>query len=206
MRLRKTKGKTGLARQFRRITVFSYPGERHRGFLRCGPLILSCALGRSGIAHLKREGDGATPAGRHRLLSLYVRRDRLPGPRSALPARSLRRNDGWSEDVRHGRYNCPVRLPSSAAHEAMWRDDRLYDIVGVLDWNMRPRIRGRGSAIFLHVARPFHAPTAGCIALEYRDLTRLLALAGRHAEFLVAAKPRKLCAAGPGRRRRMNCP
>jgi len=192
MRLRKTEGKTGLARQFRPITVFSYPGERHRGFLRCGPLTLPCALGRTGITHLKREGDGATPAGRHRLLSLYVRRDRLPGPRSALPARPLRRNDGWSEDRRHGRYNCPVRLPSSAAHETMWRDDRLYDVVGVLDWNMRPRVRGRGSAIFLHVARPSYAPTAGCIALKFRDLTRLLALAGRHAEFLVAPKPRKL--------------
>ena len=73
----------------------------------------------------------------------------------------------------------------------MWRDDHLYDIVGVLDWNISPRVRGRGSAIFLHLARPGYRPTAGCIALSRRDLGLLLGAAGRHPCFLVAAKPRK---------------
>ena len=107
----------------------------------------------------------------------------------------MRPEDGWCEDPAHGRYNCPIRLPSSAGHEAMWRKDNLYDIVGVLDWNMRPRIRGRGSAIFLHLCRPGFAPTAGCIALRLPDLRLLLAVAGRRPEFLVAAKPRKAAAA-----------
>lgn len=192
MRKLRTDEKAPLARARRPITVFSSPGERHRGLLRCGALSLPCAIGRSGVLHLKREGDGGTPAGRHRLLSLYVRRDRLPGPRSPLAIRAMRKNDGWSEDVRHGRYNCPIRLPSSAGHETMWREDSLYDIVGVLDWNMRPRVRGRGSAIFLHLCRPGFKPTAGCIALRLEDLKRLLAACGPHAEFLVATKPRPL--------------
>lgn len=192
MRTRKATKRPGLARSAAPITVFSSPGDRHRGVLRRGSLQLRCALGRSGITHLKREGDGATPAGRHRLLSLYVRRDRLAGPRAALPMRALRRNDGWCEDARHGRYNCAIRLPSAAGHETMWRTDRLYDLVGVLDWNFVPRIRGRGSAIFLHLCRPGFAPTAGCIALEFPALKRLLAIAGPRPEILVRPKPRKL--------------
>ena len=103
----------------------------------------------------------------------------------------MRRNDGWCEDSRHGRYNCPIRLPSSSGHETMWRDDHLYDVVGVLDWNMRPRVRGRGSAIFLHLARPGYGPTAGCIALEKHDFARLLAVAGPRPCFSIRAKPRK---------------
>jgi L,D-peptidoglycan transpeptidase YkuD (ErfK/YbiS/YcfS/YnhG family) len=175
----------------RRITVFSSPRERHRGIVRCGPLTLPCAIGRSGIAHLKREGDGATPAGRHRIVSLYVRRDRLPVPRTTLPLRVMQPHDGWCEDPAHGRYNCPIRLPSSAGHETMWRNDRLYDLVGVLDWNMRPRIRRRGSAIFLHLSRPGFQPTAGCIALTLGDLKRLLAVTGPRPEIHIGASPRK---------------
>jgi L,D-peptidoglycan transpeptidase YkuD (ErfK/YbiS/YcfS/YnhG family) len=184
--------KRGLARPRRRITVFSLPRERHRGLLRCGSLSLPCSLGRNGITHLKREGDGCTPAGRLRLVSLVVRRDRLPGPPSLIPARAMRRDDGWCEDAHHGRYNCAIRLPSPAGHETMWRADRLYDVVGVLDWNFSPRIRGRGSAIFLHLCREGFGPTAGCIALRLGDLKRLLAAAGRRPEFLVAAKPRRI--------------
>ena len=194
MRVRKGGESLDVASRLRRITVYSSARDRHRGFLRCGPLVLPCALGRAGVTHLKREGDGATPAGRYRLLSLYNRSDRASRPSTPLPLRAMRIDDGWCEDATHGRYNCPIRLPSSAGHERMWRKDNLYDIVGVLDWNMRPRIRGRGSAIFLHLCRPGFAPTAGCIALRLPDLRRLLTIAGRRPEFLVAAKPRKIAA------------
>lgn len=159
--------------------------------VRCGWRHFPCALGRAGVTHLKREGDGATPAGRYRLLFLYYRPDRVPRPKAQLPMRPLRPEDGWCEDPEHGRYNCPVRAPNAAAHETMWREDHLYDIVGVLDWNLKPRIRGRGSAIFLHLARPGYAPTAGCIALTRRDLALLLAAAGPHPVFLVTHKPRR---------------
>jgi L,D-peptidoglycan transpeptidase YkuD (ErfK/YbiS/YcfS/YnhG family) len=153
---------------------------------------LKCALGRSGVTHLKREGDGATPAGRLRLLFLIFRPDRGLRPRSALPCRVMRPSDGWCEDPTSGRYNCPIRLPAAAGHDRMWRNDPLYDVVGVLGWNMVPRIRGRGSAIFLHLARPGYAPTAGCIAFAPRDLRLLLAAAGPRAEFVTGAKPRRI--------------
>jgi L,D-peptidoglycan transpeptidase YkuD (ErfK/YbiS/YcfS/YnhG family) len=176
----------------RRITVFSSPGMRSRGRLVCGALTLACALGRSGVSHLKREGDGATPAGRLRLLSLYVRADRLIRPPTSLAVRVMGKRDGWCEAPRHGSYNRPIRLPSAAGHETMWRADHLYDIVGVLDWNFRPRASYRGSAIFLHLCRPGFAPTAGCIALKLHDLRRLLAAAGPRPEFCVSTSPRRL--------------
>jgi len=104
----------------------------------------------------------------------------------------MRKDDGWCDDVEHGRYNCPVRLPFSASHETMWRDDGLYDVVGVLDWNLRPRIRRRGSAIFLHLAGPGFPPTAGCIAVTRRGLSLLLAACAAEPCLVVAAKPRRL--------------
>jgi L,D-peptidoglycan transpeptidase YkuD (ErfK/YbiS/YcfS/YnhG family) len=189
--MRKTRRHPRLASSTRAITVFSSPRDRSRGLLRCGSLALACALGRGGVTRIKREGDGATPAGRYRLLRLIVRRDRLPGPPSPLPARAMRSDDAWCEDPTHGRYNTSVRAPSPAAQDHMWRADHLYDIVGLLDWNFTPRVRGRGSAIFLHLARPGLTPTAGCIALRGPELKRLLAAAGARPEFRVAAKPRK---------------
>jgi L,D-peptidoglycan transpeptidase YkuD (ErfK/YbiS/YcfS/YnhG family) len=191
MRARKKKRKVALASDLRVITVISLPREPHRGLVRCGPLLLKCALGRSGVTHLKREGDGATPAGRLRLLSLILRPDRGPPPRSALAARVMRPDDGWCEDETSGRYNRQIRLPASDGHETMWRGDNLYDVLGVLDWNLSPRVRGRGSAIFLHLARPGYGPTAGCIALCRRDITLLLAAAGPRPIFVVDGKPRR---------------
>jgi L,D-peptidoglycan transpeptidase YkuD (ErfK/YbiS/YcfS/YnhG family) len=105
--------------------------------------------------------------------------------------RAMRRGDGWCEDVASGLYNRPIRLPSPAGHETMWRDDRLYDIVGVLGWNIRPRVGRRGSAIFLHLCREGFSPTAGCVALRGQDLKRLLAAIGPRAEFVIGAPPRR---------------
>ena len=97
-------------------------------------------------------------------------------PRSGLPMQHIRPDDGWSDDARDRNYNRPVTHPYPASAEQLWRPDGLYDLVVVLDHNERPRVRGHGSAVFIHIARPDMAPTAGCIALRPRDLVRLLAL------------------------------
>ena len=192
MKARKRKEIAGSASRIGHITLLSTGRERHLATLRCGTLTFRCAIGRTGISHLKREGDGATPAGRHRILWVYYRPDRLVPPRTILPLPVLRQNDGWCEDPRHGSYNRPTRLPSSAGHESLWRSDDLYNIVGVLDWNTRPRVSGRGSAIFLHLCRPDYAPTAGCIALSLGDLRRLLGVVSAQVEIAVGAAPRKV--------------
>ncbi len=175
-----------------RIVVLPLPARGHFGRLRIGTMEMPCALGRSGAVTVKREGDGGTPVGRMRLVSLCVRRDRLPGPASALPSRPLHRRDGWCDDPRDGRYNRPVRLPVSASAEALWRHDRLYDVVGILDWNLRPRIRRRGSAVFLHLCQSGLQATEGCISLRRADLLRLLAICGPRPVFDVAPPPRRI--------------
>lgn len=138
--------------------------------------VFPCALGPAGIRADKREGDGATPAGLLPIRRLLYRADRLPPPEGRLPRGPLAPEDGWCEDPAHADYNLPVTLPHPARHERLWREDGLYDLIGVLGWNDAPVVPGRGSAIFLHVARPDLAPTEGCIALPLPALRRLLAL------------------------------
>lgn len=135
-----------------------------------GGLVLPCAIGRAGVTRNKREGDGATPAGRWRLLYFFLRR---PAPLQPF-WRRVRRDDIWCDDPASFRYNRPLRAPARVSHEEIWRADRLYDIVGVMDYNIRPAIRGRGSAIFFHLATDDLGPTAGCVALRPADMRRLL--------------------------------
>ncbi len=162
----------------RRITALRVVLPRRsasRGRL-VGPGIdVPCAIGRSGVTALKREGDGASPAGSLAVVGGWYRPDRFAvRPASGVPLRPMSPSDGWSDDPSDPAYNRPVRLPRRHGHERMWRDDRVYDLVLVLDWNLRPRSRGRGSAIFLHLAREDFAGTAGCVALRRGDLVRLL--------------------------------
>jgi L,D-peptidoglycan transpeptidase YkuD (ErfK/YbiS/YcfS/YnhG family) len=106
---------------------------------------------------------------------VLYRADRGPRPRTRLPVRAIRDHDGWCDDPADGNYNRLIRLPSRRSAEGLKRADALYDVVLVLGYNDVPRVRGRGSAIFVHLARPGFTPTDGCIALSRRDLTRLLA-------------------------------
>lgn len=147
---------------------------RGDGFLALGPVLVRAAIGRGGIAREKREGDGATPAGLLALRRVLFRADRLAPPACAVPREPVAPDDGWCDDPASPDYNRMIRLPHAARHERLWRDDALYDVVGVLGWNDDPAVRGRGSAIFLHVARPGHAPTEGCIALDLPDLLAVL--------------------------------
>ncbi|WP_270936859.1 L,D-transpeptidase family protein [Falsiroseomonas oryzae] len=149
-------------------------------------LVLRCALGKGGVrpATEKREGDGATPAARMALRRVLFRADRGPPPRCAVPVEPIAPEDGWCDDPAHRSYNRPVRLPFDASHEKLWRDDHLYDVIGVLGWNDDPVERGRGSAIFLHQAWPDYRPTEGCVALAPRDLRALLEAGLRGVEVI----------------------
>lgn len=159
------------------IVVRPSPLDRRRGIVRIGALVIPCALGRSGTTARKREGDGATPIGAFRVLHGYVNRGRwgIP-PRAVLPLRGAGVSDGWCDAVGDANYNRFIRLPYPASAETLVRGDRLYDAVIVLDYNVRERIQGRGSAIFFHVAKPGYPPTEGCIAVSPRDMRRLLPL------------------------------
>jgi L,D-peptidoglycan transpeptidase YkuD (ErfK/YbiS/YcfS/YnhG family) len=160
------------------IRVAAGVGARTRGWLTAGLLRVPVALGRSGIRVDKREGDGATPRGRFRPLRVWWRADRGLRPRTFLPVRRIGPMDAWCEDPTDRRYNRPIRLAHGRAGDSLWRADRLYDLVVELDHNARPRVAGRGSAIFVHVARPGLRPTAGCVALPAAPLRRLLSRIG----------------------------
>lgn len=154
--------------------VRARPGVRTQGLMNIGAgVVLPCALGRGGITADKREGDGATPLGRMRLLAGYIN-GRSFGRVSRLPLAGIAPDLGWCEVSDDRNYNRPVKIPYAASHETMLRPDGLYDAVIVLDWNIRPRRRGRGSAIFFHLARPGFSPTAGCVAVTHAVMKRLL--------------------------------
>ncbi|HXW72364.1 MAG TPA: L,D-transpeptidase family protein [Methylocella sp.] len=144
------------------------------GRLHAGSLVIPCALGRAGVRHRKREGDLATPAGNFQLLSGFFRTDKTCRRAWPIPMRPLRTSDGWCDDPSSATYNRRINLPNLARHEKLWREDGVYDFILVLNYNLRPRRKYRGSAIFLHCARPGFEPTEGCIALNRDDLRRLL--------------------------------
>lgn len=158
----------------RRLVVSACARGATTGVLIAGATTIRCALGRSGLRALKREGDGATPIGLFRLLRVHIRADRAPALACRLPRRAIRRDDGWCDDSRAPAYNRLVRLPFGFSHEKMWRADALYDVVIVLDYNIAPRRKNLGSAIFLHCARPDYGPTEGCVAIAPADMRRLL--------------------------------
>jgi L,D-peptidoglycan transpeptidase YkuD (ErfK/YbiS/YcfS/YnhG family) len=145
------------------------------GFAAWNDRRMRCAVGRSGVTITKREGDGATPAGRWPMRRVLYRADRLARPVTTLPAASLARSDGWCDDPAHPDYNHAVTLPHPARCERLWRRDRVYDLIVVLGYNDAPVRAERGSAIFLHVARRGYVPTEGCIALTRADLLLVLA-------------------------------
>lgn len=144
------------------------------GVARWHDLVMRCALGRAGISTDKREGDGATPAGRFALRRVLYRPDRLAPPQTALPVSPIAPDDGWCDAPDDPQYNRPVKLPYAGRHERMWRGDGLYDLVVVLGHNDDPVRPGAGSAVFLHVAPPDGGPTAGCVGLSRPDLLRVI--------------------------------
>lgn len=146
---------------------------------RFGDRVWPAAVGRGGIGVKGGEGDGISPIGCWPIRQVFYRADRLEAPpTTAFACHAIRREDGWCDAPDHPEYNRLVQLPFAASHEEMWREDHLYDIVVVLGQNDDPVLPGKGSAIFLHLARESYSPTAGCAALAGADLRAFLTLAG----------------------------
>ncbi len=155
--------------------------------LRFGGRCLPCSIGRGGISARKREGDGATPVGSHRITGLLYRPDRITRP--APWARPIHPGDLWSDDPEDPDYNRLVRAPHPFSHERLRRADPLYDLVLLTDWNW-PRARpGRGSAIFIHQWRRPGYPTEGCIALPRGILHRIAPLVAPGSRLIVSPGP-----------------
>jgi L,D-peptidoglycan transpeptidase YkuD (ErfK/YbiS/YcfS/YnhG family) len=172
-------------RALSRVRVMPAAGDPRRGWLTAGGWTIPVALGRGGIKANKREGDGGTPRGTFRPRQLWWRADRHPRPRTFLPIRPIRTGDAWCEDPADRHYNQPVRLARGQGGDRLRREDDLYDFIIEIDHNTAPRISGRGSAVFLHLARKKFSPTAGCVSMTSGAMLRLLRRMGPQTRIVI---------------------
>lgn len=159
------------------------------GLLMIGGRRYDCTLGRGGVTLDKHEGDGATPIGTYPLRQLIYRADRHALPVTALPVEILTPDTGWCEDPAHPDYNKKIILPHDAVCDRMTRDDNLYDMTVVVGYNDAPVVAGKGSAIFMHLARPDFTPTAGCVGLRLEHLIDVLGFCAPDSHITILPPP-----------------
>jgi L,D-peptidoglycan transpeptidase YkuD (ErfK/YbiS/YcfS/YnhG family) len=133
-----------------------------------------CALGKAGIGVKKIEGDNVTPKGIFKITKIYYRSDKIKNIKTSLKKIEIKKDMGWCDDPNSNFYNKEIKLPSKFSHEKLYRKDNLYDLVAVLDYNMNPVIKRKGSAIFIHIASKSYKKTKGCIALKKKHLIKIL--------------------------------
>ena len=144
------------------------------GFLKYKDLKFKCALGKAGIGQKKLEGDQITPKGTYKIVKIYFRKDRLKKISSKFKLIEIKKNMGWCDDPKSKKYNQLIKLPSKYSHENLYRENSIYDLILVLNYNMNPIIKNKGSAIFIHIANKKFKNTEGCIAIEKKNLVRLV--------------------------------
>ena len=134
----------------------------------------TCAIGKNGVSSHKKEGDGCTPLGEYSLGNIYFRKDRLVLPNIKLSKFIIDHNTGWCDDINSNDYNRPITFPFKYSAERLYREDNIYDIICVINYNLEPVIKGKGSAIFMHIATDKYSETEGCVALKRDDLIKIL--------------------------------
>ena len=133
-----------------------------------------CVVGKRGIGYKKKEGDLITPKGEYKIKYILYRKDRIKKIQSKIKKIEIKKNMGWCDDPKSKNYNKLVKLPSKFNYEKLYKKNNIYDIILVLNYNMKPIIKNKGSAIFIHVATKDYRKTEGCIALKKRDLLEII--------------------------------
>ena len=133
-----------------------------------------CSLGKNGVKKNKVEGDKCTPSGIYRLKQVFYRADRIKKITTNIKKIKIKKNMGWCDDSSSRKYNQLIKIPTKFSHEKLYRKDRIYDIIVVLNYNMNPVIKKKGSAIFMHIAKKNYSKTLGCIGLKKNDLLEIL--------------------------------
>ena len=144
------------------------------GLLKYKNLKFKCALGKAGIGEKKKEGDFITPKGKYKITKVYYRADRIKKIKTNFRLYQIKKNMGWCDDPLSKNYNKLIKLPSKFGHEKLYRKDKLYDLILILNYNFKPIIKNKGSAIFIHIASQNYKSTRGCIALKKSDLILIL--------------------------------
>jgi L,D-peptidoglycan transpeptidase YkuD (ErfK/YbiS/YcfS/YnhG family) len=144
------------------------------GYLKYKNFKFRCSLGKAGIKKKIKEGDNITPKGIFKIIKIYYRADRIKKIKIPTETIKITKNIGWCDDSKSKHYNKQINLPTNYTHEKLYRDDNLYDLIAVLNYNSNPVIKNKGSAIFIHIARRSYKKTKGCIALKKKDLIQLI--------------------------------
>jgi L,D-peptidoglycan transpeptidase YkuD (ErfK/YbiS/YcfS/YnhG family) len=133
-----------------------------------------CSIGKRGIGYKKKEGDLITPKGRYRIKYILYRKDRIKRIQTKIKKIIIKKNMGWCDDPNSKLYNKLIKLPSTFSYEKLYRKENVYDIILVLNYNMKPVIKHKGSAIFIHVSKSNYKKTEGCVALKKTHLLKIL--------------------------------
>jgi L,D-peptidoglycan transpeptidase YkuD (ErfK/YbiS/YcfS/YnhG family) len=144
------------------------------GYLQYKNLKFRCALGKAGIKKKEKEGDNVTPKGTFKITKMYYRPDKIKNITSLVKKIKIKNNMGWCDDPSSNLYNRQIKLPNKFGHEKLYRKDNLYDLILVLNYNVNPIIKNKGSAIFIHIAKKNYKKTKGCIALKKKHLIELI--------------------------------
>jgi L,D-peptidoglycan transpeptidase YkuD (ErfK/YbiS/YcfS/YnhG family) len=155
------------------------------GQLKYKDLKFKCALGKAGVGKKRFEGDNITPKGTHKIIQIYYRKDRIKKISSKFKLIKINKNMGWCNDPRSEKYNQLIKLPSKYTHERLFRKDNLYDLILVLNYNINPIIKNKGSAIFMHIAKKKYKKTAGCIGLKKSDLLKLIKIIKKKTKVII---------------------
>ena len=155
------------------------------GYLKYKNFKFRCSLGKGGTKKKNKEGDNITPVGIYRILNIYYRQDRVKKIKTPVKKIKINKKMGWCNDVCSQYYNKLIKLPSKHNYEALFRKDNLYDIVVIINYNINPIIKGKGSAIFIHVAKRKYEKTEGCIGLKKIHLLKLLSLINKNTQIKI---------------------
>ena len=155
------------------------------GYLKYKDLKFKCALGKSGVGKKKIEGDNITPQGIYKIIKIYYRKDRIKKISSKFKLIKIKKNRGWCDDPKSNKYNQLINLPSDFNHEKLYRRDSVYDLILILNYNMNPIVKGKGSGIFIHISKKNYKKTAGCIALKKSHLIQLVKKIERRTKIII---------------------
>tara|TARA_B110000967_G_scaffold182943_1_gene201245 strand:+ start:1177 stop:1668 length:492 start_codon:yes stop_codon:yes gene_type:complete len=157
-----------------------------KNFLYFDKYKIKCALGKRGITSKKKEGDGKTPIGTYKLNSIFYRKDRISKIKTTLKKIVIKKNMGWCDDVTSKHYNKMIRFPFNLSAEKLWLENNIYDVIIVINYNLKPVIKNKGSAIFLHIAKRNFLQTEGCIAITKKNIILLASKINNNTKITVS--------------------
>lgn len=158
---------------------------KKNGYLQYKNFRFRCAIGKAGIKKKVREGDNITPKGTYKLINIFFRPDRIRDLKTVIKKNKITRKIGWCDDINSKYYNRKIELPNKSRHEKLYRKDNIYDIIIVLNYNINPVKKNKGSAIFLHIAKKNYQKTQGCIAIKKTHLKKLLSVIGKNTKIKI---------------------